>query len=62
MLRILKEDIRRNAFDELMRIIVSDNAAEGILFLRSTGLLEQILPELDACFTIDQKSKSSSHL
>ena len=48
--------------DELMRIIVSENAAEGILFLRSSGLLEQILPELDACFTIDQKSPNRHHI
>lgn len=68
-----RESIRTNATnikkisgerirDELMRIIVSDNAAEGILFLRSTGLLEQILPELDACFTIDQKSPNRHHI
>ena len=68
-----RDSIRKNATnikkvsgerirDELMRIIVSDNAAEGILFLRSTGLLEQILPELDACFTIDQKSPNRHHI
>ncbi|MBL0077097.1 MAG: CCA tRNA nucleotidyltransferase [Rhodocyclaceae bacterium] len=45
--------------DELLRIISSDNPAEGILFLRSTGILEQILPELDACFTIEQKAPSA---
>lgn len=48
--------------DELLRIISSDNPAEGILFLRSTGILEQILPELDACFTIEQKSPKRHHL
>lgn len=68
-----RDSIRKNATnikkvsgerirDELMRIIVSENAAEGILFLRSTGLLEQILPELDACFTIDQKSPNRHHI
>lgn len=68
-----RDSIRKNATnikkvsgerirDELMRIIVSENAAEGILFLRSTGLLEQILPELDACFTIDQKSPNRHHV
>ncbi len=68
-----RESIRKNALlikkisgerirDELMRIIMSDNAAEGILFLRSTGLLEQILPELDACFIVDQKSPKRHHI
>lgn len=68
-----RDSIRKNATnikkvsgerirDELMRIIASENAAEGILFLRSTGLLEQILPELDACFTVDQKSPNRHHI
>lgn len=68
-----RDSIRKNATnikkisgerirDELMRIIASENSAEGILFLRSTGLLEQILPELDACFTIDQKSPNRHHI
>ncbi len=48
--------------DELLKIVASDHAAEGILFLRSTGLLEQILPELDACFIVDQKSPKRHHI
>ncbi len=48
--------------DELLRIISSDNPAEGILFLRSTGILEQILPELDVCFTVEQKSPKRHHV
>lgn len=48
--------------DELLRIISSNNPAEGVLFLRSTGILEQILPELDACFTIEQKSPKRHHI
>lgn len=48
--------------DELLKIVTSDHAAEGILFLRSTGLLEQILPELDACFVVDQKSPKRHHI
>jgi len=68
-----RDSIRKNATnikkvsgervrDELMKIISSENSAEGILFLRSTGLLEQILPELDACFTVDQKSPKRHHI
>lgn len=48
--------------DELLKIVASEHAAEGILFLRSTGLLEQILPELDACFIVDQKSPKRHHI
>lgn len=48
--------------DELLRIISSSNPAEGVLFLRSTGILEQILPELDTCFTVEQKSPKRHHI
>jgi tRNA nucleotidyltransferase (CCA-adding enzyme) len=48
--------------DELFKILSSENPAEGILFLRSTGLLEQILPELDVCFEVPQKSPKRHHI
>lgn len=48
--------------DELLKIIASDNPAEGILFLKNTGLLGFILPELDLCFMIPQKSPKRHHI
>lgn len=48
--------------DEFLKILVSDHPSEGVLFLRSTGLLEFILPELDVCFTIPQKSPKRHHI
>lgn len=48
--------------DELLKIMISEYPAEGILFLRSTGLLSFILPELDACFEIPQKSPKRHHI
>jgi len=48
--------------DELLKIIGSDHPAEGILFLRNTGLLKHILPELDDCFVIPQKSPKRHHI
>ncbi|MBI1863513.1 CCA tRNA nucleotidyltransferase [Candidatus Microgenomates bacterium] len=48
--------------DELLKILASEHPAEGILFLRSTGLLEFILPELDVCFTVPQKSPKRHHI
>jgi putative nucleotidyltransferase with HDIG domain len=47
---------------ELLKILVSDHPAEGVLFLRSTGLLSFILPELDECFVIPQKSPKRHHI
>lgn len=41
--------------DELLKILSANNAYEGIIKLKETGLLEIILPELTACFGIIQK-------
>lgn len=56
--RISWERIR----DEFLKIIESNHPAEGILFLRSSGLLSYILPELEACFAISQKSPKRHHI
>jgi tRNA nucleotidyltransferase (CCA-adding enzyme) len=48
--------------DELFKIIASDHPAEGILFLKNTQLLKYILPELDICFSIPQKSPKRHHI
>jgi len=42
--------------DEFLKSCRPSNPAEGVLFLRSTGLLGFILPELDDCFAIPSKS------
>lgn len=48
--------------DELLKILSSPHPSEGILFLRSTGILKYILPELDACFAVPQKSPKRHHI
>lgn len=48
--------------EELFKILASDHPAEGILFMRNTGLLKCILPELDICFSIPQKSPKRHHV
>ncbi|MBI4009188.1 CCA tRNA nucleotidyltransferase [Candidatus Roizmanbacteria bacterium] len=48
--------------DELFKILASPNPAEGILFMRSIGLLTFILPEVDICFIIPQKSPKRHHI
>jgi putative nucleotidyltransferase with HDIG domain len=47
--------------DELLRILASDYPADGILLLKNTGLLHYILPELEATFSIPQKSPKRHH-
>lgn len=48
--------------DELLKILASDNPADGVLFLKNTGLLAYILPEVDVCFTVAQKSPGRHHI
>lgn len=56
--RISAERIR----DELLRILASPFASDGILLLKNTGLLSLILPELDRAFSIQQKSPKRHHI
>src|SRR3989339_483181 len=48
--------------DEFLKTLEGDHPAEGVLFLKSTGLLSYILPEVDVCFTIPQKSPKRHHI
>ncbi|NTU46858.1 CCA tRNA nucleotidyltransferase [Candidatus Roizmanbacteria bacterium] len=56
--RISWERIR----DELLKILASPHPSEGVLFLRNTHLLHFILPELDVCFEVPQKSPKRHHI
>ncbi len=48
--------------DEFLKILASDFPSEGILFLKNTNLLKYILPELEASFSIPQKSPKRHHI
>lgn len=48
--------------DELLKILESEHPSEGILFMKSTGLLAHIFPELDICFMVQQKSPKRHHI
>lgn len=58
ILNISAERIR----DELLKIMETNHPSEGIVFMRQTGLLFHILPELDECFSIPQKSPKRHHI
>lgn len=58
IVKISAERIR----DEFLKILESDHPSEGVIFLKSTGLLSYILPEVDVCFTIPQKSPLRHHV
>src|SRR3989339_2075514 len=48
--------------EEFLKILSSDHPGEGIFFLKNTSLLSYILPEVDICFTIPQKSPKRHHI
>jgi len=48
--------------DEFLKILGGEHPSEGILFLKSTGLLAYVLPEVDVCFNIQQKSPKRHHV
>ncbi|MBI3379612.1 CCA tRNA nucleotidyltransferase [Candidatus Gottesmanbacteria bacterium] len=48
--------------DELLKIIESDYPADGIILLRNAGLINIILPELEKCFGVEQKSPERHHI
>jgi len=48
--------------DELIRVLASQFAADGILLLKNAGLLKEIIPELEPAFTTQQKSPERHHV
>lgn len=58
LLQISGERVR----DELFKIVDSDNGAGGILLVREVDLLSIIIPELDVCFSVEQKSPKRHHI
>lgn len=52
---LIKEIAGERIRDELFKILASENAFSGIIKLRDAGILQIILPELEACFGIIQE-------
>lgn len=56
--KIAKERIK----DELFKILSSVNPYEGMVLFRESGLSQEILPELEKCFGVEQKSPGRHHI
>ena len=56
--KIAKERVR----DELLKIMASPNPYEGMLLFRSSGLMREVLPELEKTFGVEQKSPGRHHI
>lgn len=56
--KIAKERIK----DELFKLLASPNPYDGILLFRNSGLMAEILPEMEKCFGVEQKSPGRHHI
>ena len=56
--KIAKERVR----DELLKILGSPNPYEGIVMFRSSGLMNEIIPEFEKTFGVEQKSPGRHHI
>jgi tRNA nucleotidyltransferase (CCA-adding enzyme) len=56
--QIAKERVK----EELFKILSSSYPYESIILLRNSGLMEQILPEFEKCFGVEQKSPGRHHV
>lgn len=56
--KIAKERVK----EELFKLLSSPYPYEGMLLLRNSGLMQEILPEFEKCFGVEQKSPGRHHL
>jgi len=56
--KISKERVR----DELFKILSSPNPYEGMLLFRESGLMQEVLPEMEKTFGVEQKSPGRHHI
>lgn len=56
--KIAKERVK----DELFKLLSSLHPYEGVLLFRNSGLMAEILPELEKCFGVEQKSPQRHHV
>jgi tRNA nucleotidyltransferase (CCA-adding enzyme) len=54
---LIKNVSQERIRDELIKILLSNKPSEGIFMLSKLGLLQYILPELQACVGFDQHNK-----
>lgn len=56
--KIAKERVK----DELFKLLSSPNPYDGVLLFKNSGLMAEILPELEKCFGVEQKSPGRHHI
>ena len=48
--------------DELLKILKTNFPADGFMLLKNSYLLHEVIPELDKCFGVEQKSPGRHHI
>ncbi len=56
--KIAKERVK----EELFKILASPHPNEGMTIFKNSGLMSEILPELEKCFGVEQKSPGRHHI
>ena len=59
---LINKIARERVKDELIKIFSSPNPYEGMVMFRNSGLLAEILPEMEKAFGVDQKSPQRHHI
>lgn len=59
---LLNKISKERIHDELLKILSCDYPSEGIVLLKNADILSIILPELEACFCVEQKSPQRHHI
>lgn len=59
--KLLSEIAKERVRDELMKILASDYPYEGVMLLRNTGLLTEIIPELEEGIGVSQVRPGRHH-
>jgi tRNA nucleotidyltransferase (CCA-adding enzyme) len=59
---LIHEISRERIGAELLKLLKSEHPADGVLLMRNSGLLKEILPELDRAFETPQKSPERHHI
>ncbi|KKS95591.1 MAG: hypothetical protein UV71_C0005G0020 [Microgenomates group bacterium GW2011_GWC1_43_13] len=56
--KIAKERVK----EEFFKILSSPNPYDGVVLFRKSGLMQEILPEMEKCFGVEQKSPGRHHI
>jgi tRNA nucleotidyltransferase (CCA-adding enzyme) len=56
--KIAKERVK----DELFKLLASPNPHDGVVLIRNSRLMQEILPEMEKCFGVEQKSPGRHHI